>query len=152
MESVSSRTSWCCPTSDLTDRQRANRVKKLLKEVDHVSEALKELSRRESRAEANRKRYRRVSVRMKWRVARARVDVSRAVRAIPFSPAIKQSFIEQVDEAVSVLARAQRKVDRLGRQGAAPARSKKKTTTRRPDVPGPARGTQGAAGEARGGR
>ena len=125
------------PDSDLTDRQRANRVKKLLKEIDHVAEALKELARRESRAEANRKRYRRVSVRMKWRVARARVDVSRFVRAIPFTPAIKQSFIDQVDEAVSVLARAQRKVDRLVRQGAAPTRGKKKaTTTRRPDVPG----------------
>ena len=124
------------PDSDLTDRQRANRVKKLLKEIECVSEARKELSRRESRAEANRKRYRRVSVRMKWRVARARVDVSRAVRAIPFAPAIKQTFIEQVDEAASVLARAQRKVDRLVRQGAAPARGKKKTATRRADVPG----------------
>ena len=123
------------PDADLTDRQRANRAKKFLKEVDAVQAAMKELARRESRAEASRKRYRRTSVRMKWRVGRARIEVSRAIRAITFTNAIKQQFLAKIEDAASILRRAERKVERLARQAAPPARGRKKTA-RRPEVPG----------------
>ena len=123
------------PDADLTDRQRANRAKKFLKEVDAVQAAMKELARRESRAEASRKRYRRTSVRMKWRVGRARIEVSRAIRAITFTNAIKQQFLAKIEDAASILRRAERNVERLARQAAPPARGRKKTA-RRPEVPG----------------
>jgi RNA polymerase primary sigma factor len=123
------------PDSDLSDRQRANRVKRFVADATAVFDALKELSRRASRADANRKRYRKVSVRMRWRVARSRVDVSRLVRHIAFSPSVRQMFVSSVDEAASSLMRAERKVERLTRQAASPASGATKTT-RRPDVPG----------------
>ena len=123
------------PDADLTDRQRANRAKKFLKGVDAVQAAMKKLARRESRAEASRKRYRRTSVRMKWRVARARIEVSRAIRAISFTNAIKQQFLAKIEDAASILRHAERKVERLARQAPAPARGRKKTA-RRPEVPG----------------
>jgi len=89
------------PDSELTERQLANRAKRFLAQVDSVELASKELSRRESRAAAARKRYRRRSKRTTWRVLRARVDVSRAIRAIQFVPAVRREFRELVDSAVA---------------------------------------------------
>ena len=123
------------PDADLSDRQRANRAKRFLKEVDAVQAAMKELARRVSRAEASRKRHRRTTVRMKWRVSRARIDLSRALRVINFTPAIKQQFVTKIEEAGSILRRAERKVERLVRQAAPPARGRK-NTAKRPEVPG----------------
>ena len=125
------------PDTDLSDRQRANRMRRFLKDVGAVQDALNELARRETRAAAARKRYRRTSVRSKWRVMRARIDVSRAIRAIAFPPALKQTFVEMVDSAWSSLRRAERRVERLVRQGQVPERGgKNKKKVRRVEVPG----------------
>ena len=126
------------PETDLSDRQKANRAKRFLGEVDGVHAAMNELARRQARAEAARKRYRKTSVRMKWRVGRARIDVSKMIRGINFAPSIKQQFIDKIEEASSILRRAERKVERLVRQAALPARGKhgKKKTARRTEVPG----------------
>ncbi len=104
------------PDSDLTERQIANRGRRFLKDIDALEALLKELSRRESRAAATRKRRRRVSTRAAWRVLRARVAVSRAVRAIRFRPDVRQDFVDKVDTAASTLRRAERRVERLRRQ------------------------------------
>ncbi len=124
------------PDADLTDRQRANRVRRFLSEVDAVQGALNELARRESRAAAAKKRYHRTSVRSVWRMRRARIDVSRAIRVIKFTPAVKQTFVEKIDEAASVLRRAVRRVERLLRQPAPPAKRRSKTAARRQEIPG----------------
>lgn len=125
------------PDTDLTDRQRANRARRFVKAADLVQSALTELARRESRATAARKRYRRTSVRSKWRVMRARIEISRAIRAIDFIPAVKERFVEQVETALSSQRRAERRVDRLVRQGQAPERGRgPKKTKKRVDVPG----------------
>ena len=121
------------PDTDLTDRQRANRVRRFVKAVDLVQSGLTELARRESRAAAARKRYRRTSVRSKWRVMRARIEISRAIRAINFMPAVKERFVGQVETGLSSQRRAERRVDRLVRQGQPPERKK---TKKRVDVPG----------------
>ena len=104
------------PDSDLTERQIANRGRRFLKEIDALEESIHELSRRENRAVATRKRHGRVSVRTVWRVRRARVAVSQAVRALQFTPAVRQSFVEKVDAAASAVRGAERKVERLKRQ------------------------------------
>ena len=104
------------PDSELTERQIANRGRRFLKDIDALEALLKELSRRESRAAATRKRRRRVSTRAVWRVLRARVAVSRAVRAIRFRPDVRQDFVDKVDTAASTLRRAERRVERLRRQ------------------------------------
>ena len=104
------------PESELTERQIANRGRRFLKDIDALEALLKELSRRESRAAATRKRRRRVSTRAAWRVLRARVAVSRAVRAIRFRPDVRKDFVDKVDTAASTLRRAERRVERLRRQ------------------------------------
>ena len=123
------------PDTDLTDRQRANRLRRVVKRVSAMEDALRELARRQVRAAAARKRYRRTSVRSKWRVLRARVAVFQAIRAIDFPPAVKLTFTEMIDTAWTSLRRAERRVERLVRQGQMPARGKKKKA-RRVEVPG----------------
>ena len=124
------------PDTDLTDRQRTNRTKRFVKNVGAVKDALAELGRRESRAAAARKRYRKTSVRSKWRVLRARIALSRTIREIDFPRAIRQSFSEMVDTSWSTLRRAERKVERLTKKSPAPQRGRKKKTTRRVEIPG----------------
>ena len=125
------------PDTDLTDRQRANRMRRFVKAVDLVKSGLTELARRESRAAAARKRYRRTSVRSKWRVMRARIEISRAIRAIAFVPAVKARFVEQVETGLSSQRRAERRVDRLVRQGQPAERGRgRKKPKKRVDVPG----------------
>ena len=120
------------PDPELTERQVANRARRFLGNVDAVEAALKKLSRRESRAAATRKRHRRVSTRTTWRVLRARVDLSRAVRAIPITSEVRESFAEKVDAAAATLRRAERRVERLRRS----APSGRRTAGRTREVEG----------------
>ena len=104
------------PDTKLTERQLANRAKRFLSDVDAVNRALKELSRRESRAAAVRKRRRRPSTRTTWRVLRARIDVSVAVRNIHVTPMVRRALIKKVEAAAATVQRAERRVERLVRQ------------------------------------
>ena len=85
--------------SDLTERQVANRQRRFLDAVDAVRAALKELTRRQSRAAATRKRHGRVSLRVTRRLLRSHVALSRSVRAIRFLPEIRESFVKKIESA-----------------------------------------------------
>ena len=117
------------PNGELTDRQLANRARRFLSDVDAVESALKELSKREARAAAIRKSRRKVSVRTIWRILRARVQVSRSVRAIHLTPDVLQGLVEKLDAAAATLRRAERRVERLLRQS--PPRGRRATGRRR---------------------
>ena len=118
------------PEGDLTERQLANRARKFLNAVDGVGVALKELSRREARAAAVRKRHGRVSVRTIWRVLRARVNVSRAIRTINFTARVRQGFVEKVNEATAIIRRAERRIELLLKES--PKRARQANGRRRP--------------------
>ncbi len=104
---------------ELTDRQMANRARKFLDAVDAVDGALKELTRRQNRAAATRRRHGRVSTRTTMRLLRAHVAVSRAVRAMRFTAEVRESFIEKIDSSAGTLRRAERRGERLRRPAAA---------------------------------
>ena len=118
------------PDTELSERQVANRAKKLLVAIDAVETAIKELRRRESRAAAIRKSRRRVSIRTTWRVLRARIEASRAIRKIAFIPAVRQEFLEKVDHATASLRRAERRVERLARHTQTQKTARRRTTER----------------------
>ena len=116
------------PNTELTERQLANRAKRFLSDVDAVNRALTELSRRESRAAAVRKRRRRPSTRTTWRVLRARIDVSVAVRNIHVTPMVRRALIKKVEAAAATVQRAERRVERLARQSTGRGRKGPRTT------------------------
>jgi len=117
------------PEAELTDRQLANRTKRFLSNIDAVKEALKELSRRESRAAAIRKSRRRPSTRTIWRVLRARVDVSLVVRKLKLSPMLRRALIKKVEAAAVTMQCAEQRVEQLTRQSRGRARKAQRNAT-----------------------
>ena len=110
------------PDSELTDRQLNNRIKRLVGDAEKVTAALKELGKRQARAEAVRKSRRKPSVRTRWRIMRSQIEISHAVRAIKFTPTVRRELIAKIGEAVKAFQQAERRIERLMKQ--APPRRK----------------------------
>ena len=101
------------PDEELNEAQLLDRKAQLLGEMERVALLLKELVRRQNRANATARRYGRVTPRTTKRLLRARVAVARAVRAIEFTPDVRQEFAERVDAAISALRQAELRVENL---------------------------------------
>ena len=101
------------PDTELTERHLATRTKQFEADAGQVAAALKKLRKRERRATAIRKSGRRVQVRTRWRIGRARIEVSRAIRRLPFTVAVRRELIEQVEQAAGSLKEAERCVERV---------------------------------------
>ncbi|MCY4601720.1 MAG: RNA polymerase sigma factor RpoD [Acidobacteria bacterium] len=99
------------PDEDLSEQQVANRTRQLLADIDRVEENYKELVRRQNRAAATRRRYGHISTRTAKRLLRARVAAARAVRAIEFTPGVRQEFSTCLDAAISSLRQVERRVE-----------------------------------------
>ncbi len=104
------------PDTELTERHLATRARRFVTDAEGVAAALKDLGKRERRATAIRKSGRRVQVRTLWRIGRARIGVSRAIRRLPFTVAVRRELIEKVEQAAGGLREAERRVERLQRQ------------------------------------
>ena len=115
------------PDSELTDRQLNNRIKRLVGDTEKVTAALKELGKRQARAEAVRKSRRKPSVRTRWRIMRAQIEISHAVRAIKFTPTVRRELIAKIGEAAKAFQQAERRIERLMKQ--APPRRKGQRAT-----------------------
>ena len=121
------------PDEELSEQQLDNRTRHLVAEIDRVEALYRELVRRQNRAAATRRRYGRISKRQAKRLLRARVAVARAVRAIEFTPDVRQAFSSSLDAAISALRQAERRVEVLRRAapaGTADAESEKLQTAR----------------------
>ena len=123
------------PDAELTDRQLANRKRRFFLGVAKVEAALRELTARRNRAAATRKRYGRLSARTTLRLLRAHVALSRAVRAIGFTPEVRQRFVDRVDAAAGALRRIERQrrsaADERRPSGAAAPEEPRAAATRR---------------------
>ena len=89
------------PDAELTERQQAKCSKDFFTGTDTVRDRLKDLARGRARAEGIRKRGCRPSTRTMWRILRARIELSRAVRAIPFTPALRRDLTDLVAAAAA---------------------------------------------------
>ena len=116
------------PDAELTERQQAKCSRDFFAGTDAVRGRLKDLAHALARAEGIRKRGCRPSTRTLWRILRARVGVSRAVRDIPFTPNLRRELVELVD-AAAVAPPSQV----AGGQGAAAATDAAPRTERRPE-------------------
>ena len=101
------------PDTELTERHLATRTKRFVADAAKVEAALKKLGKRERRAVAIRKSGRRVQVRTRWRIGRARIEVSQAIRRLPFTVAVRNELIEKVEKAAAGLKEAERRIERI---------------------------------------
>jgi|TARA_B100000686_G_scaffold137920_1_gene145297 RNA polymerase primary sigma factor len=115
------------PDAELSDRQLNNRIKRLVGDAQKVTDALKELAKRQARAEAVRKSRRKPSVRTRWRIMRSQIEISHAVRSIKFTPIVRRELVEKIETAAKALQRAERRVERLTKQSA-PRRKGQRST------------------------
>ena len=119
------------PDTELTERTIQSRTNKLLGRTDAVASALQTLERIEQRAEqgrrqrqklqpktkahasALRRRRLRSDIHKKWQLARARVALSRAIRALESTPAVRRELIRIVEKVAAGYAQAERRFRRL---------------------------------------
>ncbi len=101
------------PDDELTEQQLAARKTQLLTDVVRVEALLKELVRRQNRAAATLRRYGHVTPRTTRRLLRARVAVAHAVRAIEFTPDVRQDFSDRLDAAIGALRQAEMRLENL---------------------------------------
>ncbi|MBI2834054.1 MAG: sigma-70 family RNA polymerase sigma factor, partial [Acidobacteria bacterium] len=101
---------------ELTEDRIEERAQEVLKQIDAVRKALVEVQKREQRLEGVPKRDRRKYRRVRWKLLRARVEVSRRIREIEFTEPLKRRMIDQIKESVEAVQQAAREIDNLERQ------------------------------------
>ena len=104
--------------SEMTERHVAARAEQFAAGAVAVAAALKKLGKCERRAEAIRKRGCRVRARTRWRIGRARIELSRAIRGVPFTAAVRRELVEKVEKAAGSLKEAERCVERVEKRQA----------------------------------
>ena len=104
--------------SEMTERHVVARAEQFAAGAVAVAAALKKLGKCERRAEAIRKRGCRVRARTRWRIGRARVELSRAIRGVPFTAAVRRELVEKVEQAAGSLKEAERCVERVEKRQA----------------------------------
>ncbi len=106
------------PDAELTESHLATRMQRFVADTGQVAAALKELGKRERRATAIRRSGRHVQARTLWRIGRARIGVSRAIRRLPFTAAVRRELTDKVEQAAASLKEAERRVERLRKRQA----------------------------------
>ena len=119
------------PDTELTERTIWDGTTKLLAGAEDVAAALKNVERIEQRAEQGRRqrqklqpkneahasevhrRRQRADIHKKRQIGRAHVALSRAVRRLESTPAVRRELIEMVERAVAEYAQGRRRVRRL---------------------------------------
>jgi RNA polymerase primary sigma factor len=101
---------------ELTEEKIANKTKQTLKYIDKIAKlydtALKQGIKLDKTAKSKKKPY----IRAKWDVARTRVEISVAIRAIVFNPFEKKRLIDKMRGTVERLQSLEREAGRLERR------------------------------------
>jgi RNA polymerase primary sigma factor len=101
---------------ELTDERIEERGREVLKQIDAVRKAWLEVQKRQQQLERVPKKDRRRYRRFRWRWLRARVELSRRVRAIEFTETVKRRLIDQIKESVEKVRQVQRELETIERQ------------------------------------
>ncbi len=100
---------------EITDEVIQERVEEVLEQIEAVRKARGNYTKLAEKLtevpKKDKKKYRRARVRS----LRARIDVSRRIRAIEFTETIKRRLIEEVKDAVDAVSRVQRELDAIDR-------------------------------------
>ncbi|HUF48651.1 MAG TPA: RNA polymerase sigma factor RpoD [Vicinamibacterales bacterium] len=98
---------------EITDEKIAARQRDFLKQVDKVKSALEAAQKLETRyagvARSDKRKYRRA----RWKILRARVELSRTIRKIEFTEAVKRRLIDGMKAAVEDVQYKQREVRQI---------------------------------------
>jgi RNA polymerase primary sigma factor len=100
---------------EITDEVIQERAEAVLGQIEAVRRArvqyAKLVEKLETVPKKDKKKYRRAL----WKTRRAQIDVSRSIREIEFTEAVKRRLIDEVKEAVDAVSRVQREGDAIER-------------------------------------
>ena len=105
---------------EITDEKIDDRKRQVLRQIDNVRKAWALLDKGKEKIEKTPKgqttreknKYRRA----RWEMLRARVEVSKLIRKIEFTEAVKRRLIDLIKEGVEGVMRLKREVDQIERQ------------------------------------
>ncbi|MEO5895935.1 MAG: RNA polymerase sigma factor RpoD [Vicinamibacterales bacterium] len=105
---------------EITDEKIEDRKRQVLRQIDAVRKSWAVLDRTKEKIEKipkgqttrEKNKYRRA----RWEMLRARVDVSKYIRKIEFTEAVKRRLIDLIKEGVEGVMRLKREVDQIERQ------------------------------------
>ena len=101
---------------EVTEARIEARAREVLKQMDAVRKARLGVQKREAKVNGISKRDRRKYRRARWKMLRARIELSELIRRITFTEVVKRRMIEQIKDSVETVQRIQRELDSLNRQ------------------------------------
>jgi len=103
---------------ELTDDRIEERHKEVLRQIEAVRKAWAEVQKllpKYDQLRKSRESKRRIR-RARWKLGRARIEVSQLIRQIEFTESIKRRLIDQIKEGVEAVQRTQRDIESIDRQ------------------------------------
>ena len=101
---------------EVTEARIEARAREVLKQMDAVRKARLGAQKCEAKVHGISKRDRRKYRRARWKMLRARIELSELIRRITFTEVVKRRMIEQIKDSVETVQRIQRELDSLNRQ------------------------------------
>ena len=124
---------------ELTEEKIANKTKQTLRQIDKIAELYKTALKQAEKLAKTPKSKRQSYLRVKWAVARTRIQISLAIRDISFHWLEKKRLIDRMRSAVERLHAIEREARRLERRvdaalGDVAAEARKELRARRADL------------------
>ena len=124
---------------ELTEEKIANKTKQTLRQIDKIAELYKTALKQAEKLAKTPKSKRQSYLRVKWAVARTRIQISLAIRGISFNWLEKKRLIDKMRSAVERLHALEREARRLERRvdaalGDVAAEARKELRARRADL------------------
>jgi RNA polymerase primary sigma factor len=101
---------------ELTEDKLEDRKREVLRQVEAVRKARAGAEKAEQKLTEVPRKDKRKYRRSRWKMLRARVDLSRRIRDIEFTEIVKRRLIEEIKDQVEAVQRVQREIDVIERQ------------------------------------
>ena len=100
---------------ELTEDKLEDRKREVLRQIEVVKKARVAVQKAEEKLEPIPKKDKKKYRKYRWKMLRARADLSKRIREIEFTEAVKRRLIEEIKEQVEAVQRVQREVDGVDR-------------------------------------
>jgi RNA polymerase primary sigma factor len=101
---------------ELTDDKIEDRAREVLKQIDAVKKARVVVEKTETKLSTILKKEKRKYTRARWKMLRARVELSQRIREIEFTELVKRRMIDEIKEQVETVQRTEREIGQVDRQ------------------------------------
>jgi RNA polymerase primary sigma factor len=101
---------------ELTDDKIEDRKREVLRQIEAVKKARVLVQKAEEKLEPILKKDKKKYRRARWKMLRARVELSQRIREIEFTELVKRRMIEEIKEQVETVQRTEREIQHVERQ------------------------------------